>query len=124
MKSHVQILSWIFIVINGLGVLTGFFGFLAFLGLGLFAGVTGALEAIPIIGGLGAVIFLIVIVFCLPGLASGIGMLSYQPWARIVAIILSIIGIFGWPVGTLLGIYGLWVLFNAETVQIFEGRSY
>jgi hypothetical protein len=123
MRSHVQILAWIFIVTNTMGVLAGFLGFLAFLGLGLFAGVTGALEAIPIVGGLGAALFLIVIMFCIPGLAAGIGMLGYQPWARILAIILSILGIFAWPVGTLLGIYGLWVLFNAEAIRLFEGAG-
>ena len=124
MRSHVQILAWIFIVTNAMGVLAGFLGFLAFLGLGLFAGLAGAFEAIPFVGGIGAAIFLVVIAFCVPGLAAGIGMLGYQPWARILAIILSILGIFAWPIGTLLGIYGLWVLFNAETIRLFDGGSW
>jgi hypothetical protein len=125
MRTHVQILGWIFIVTNALGVLGAVFGLLAFLGLGLFVGVTGALEAIPIIGGLGVILFFFLLLFCLPGLIAGFGLLTYAPWARILTIVLAIIGLAGWPVGTFIGIYALYVLFQAETIRLFDGyRSY
>ena len=121
MRTHVQVLAWIFIVTNAMGLLGGLFAMLAFFGLGLFVGASGALEGIPFIGGLGAFVFFIVLVFCIPGLIAGIGLLSYAPWARILTIILAILGLAGWPVGTLIGIYALYVLFNPETTRLFDG---
>ncbi len=124
MRTHVQILAWIYIVFSGFHVLMGLLMFLAFLGIGAFAGIAGALPAIPILGGVGAFVFMFILIVYLPGLLAGIGMLSYAPWARILAIIISILQLFYFPVGTLLGAYGLYVLFNPETVRLFEGRSY
>jgi hypothetical protein len=37
-----------------------------------------------------------------------------------VAIIWAILSLFNFPVGTLIGVYMLWVLFNDETKRIFE----
>jgi len=59
----------------------------------------------------------------LPGLIAGIGMLSFKPWARIIGIVLSAINLINIPFGTILGIYGLWVLLNKETEGLFAGRS-
>src|SRR5688500_7211208 len=124
MRTHVQILAWIYIVVSGFHVLIGLLMFLAFLGMGAFAGISGALPALPILGGLGAFVFFFILLIYLPGLLAGFGMLSYAPWARILTIILSVIQLFYFPVGTMIGVYGLYVLFNAETVRLFEGRSY
>jgi hypothetical protein len=65
------------------------------------------------------VVFLLAI--SLPGLITGIGLLKLQPWARIVGIVLSAINLINIPFGTALGIYGLWVLLNKETEQLFSG---
>ena len=37
-----------------------------------------------------------------------------QPWARIVAIILGVLALFHFPLGTALGVYTLWVLLADE----------
>ena|SRR5687767_14696786 len=124
MRTHVQILAWLYIISSAFFLVIGFFGFLAFLGMGAFAGLSGAVPALPFIGGMGVFVFFIFLILFLPGLLAGIGMLSYAPWARILGIILSVLNLFNWPVGTLIGIYGLYVLFNGETVSLFEGRSY
>ena len=124
MRTHVTILAWLYIISSAFFLLMGLLGFLAFLGMGAFAGLTGALPALPFLGGLGAFVFFIFLIFFLPGLLAGIGMLSYAPWARILGIILSVLNLFNWPIGTLIGIYGLYVLFNPETSRLFEGRSY
>jgi hypothetical protein len=50
---------------------------------------------------------------------TGYGVLKHQSWARIAAIVLSAISLIEIPIGTALGIYGLWIMFNKETEAIF-----
>ena len=54
------------------------------------------------------------------GLIGGIGLLGFQSWARYLVIVVSIIGLLNIPIGTLKGVYTLWVLFQNETVSLFE----
>ena len=60
------------------------------------------------------------LVLSVPGIIAGVGLLSYQPWARILTIVLSILDLISIPFGTALGIYGLWVLFTTEGARLFE----
>ena len=55
-------------------------------------------------------------------LVGGIGLLSQQMWARYVIIIVAIIGMMSVPIGTLLGVYSLWVLMQSETMKLFENK--
>ena len=82
--------------------------------------------AIPIIGVVGTAIAVLVLVLSLPGLIAGFGLLRLRPWARILTIVLSALNLLNVPIGTALGIYGLWVLLQAETEQLFaqSARSY
>lgn len=48
------------------------------------------------------------------GVAAGWGMWQREPWARIAALILGVISMLHFPIGTALGIYTLWVLLPSE----------
>ncbi len=48
------------------------------------------------------------------GILGGAGLLQHDRWARMLVIVLSCINLLRMPVGTALGIYGLWVLMSAE----------
>jgi len=54
------------------------------------------------------------------GLVGGIGLLSFQPWARIIVMIIAAVGCLNIPIGTLIGVYSLWVLLQDETIKLFE----
>jgi hypothetical protein len=54
------------------------------------------------------------------GLVGGIGLLAYRPWARYLVIVVSALGCLNIPIGTLKGVYTLWVLLQDETVKLFE----
>jgi hypothetical protein len=54
------------------------------------------------------------------GLVGGIGLLAYRPWARYLVIVVSALGCLNIPIGTLKGVYALWVLLQDETVKLFE----
>lgn len=57
------------------------------------------------------------------GILAGWGLLTYRPWARILAIILGIIALIHVPFGTALGIYTLWVLLPAESDEEYRRLS-
>jgi hypothetical protein len=102
------------------------------LGLGIFAffgGIAGLIHldhdpdaavAIPMMGAIGGFVMIVLLALSIPGIIAGIGLLSYQPWARILTIILSILDLVSIPFGTALGIYGLWILFTADGARLFE----
>jgi hypothetical protein len=54
------------------------------------------------------------------GLIGGIGLLSYMPWARYLVIVVAALGCLNIPIGTLKGVYTLWVLLQDSTVKLFE----
>lgn len=56
------------------------------------------------------------------GLVGGIGLLSFQPWARYLIIVVAALGCLNIPIGTLKGVYSLWVLMQDETIQLFEKK--
>jgi hypothetical protein len=55
----------------------------------------------------GSLIGIVLIGLALPGLIGGIGLLSYQNWARTLIIILSILSLLNFPLGTFFSIYSL-----------------
>ena len=122
MATHVKVLGIIYIVMGALGVLGALAVLLLFGGLaGIAGGVADpdARVAIPILGGLGGFLFLLVLVLSLPAVIAGVGLLQFKPWGRILGIIMSAISLVNVPIGTAIGIYGLWALLNRETELLF-----
>ena len=117
MSTHIKILGWLHIIFGALGLLSAF-GILAssFLG-GLFSGhLFGALGGILT----GAVFALIAFLSGITGLAAGVGLLQHQRWARTLTLLLSIFSLIRWPIGTIIGVYGLWVLLSSEGAAQFR----
>lgn len=56
------------------------------------------------------------------GLVGGIGLLSYLPWARYLVIVVAALGCLNIPIGTLKGVYSLWVLLQDDTLKLFEKK--
>ena len=56
------------------------------------------------------------------GLVGGIGLLSFQSWARYLIIVVAALGCLNIPIGTLKGVYSLWVLLQDETIKLFERK--
>ncbi len=57
------------------------------------------------------------------GLVGGIGLLGYYSWARYLIIIVAALGCLNIPIGTLKGVYSLWVLLQDETIKLFENKQ-
>ena len=54
------------------------------------------------------------------GIIAGIGLLKFQQWARILALVLAVLHVLSFPIGTALAIYAFWVLLKPETTPLFE----
>lgn len=123
MRDHIRILGILHIVFGVLGLLAALV-VLAVFGMGAIAagmdGDSDAAVAIPVLGGIGLLVFGIIAVFSIPGIAAGFGLLKYKSWARILALVISALNILSVPIGTALGIYGFWVLLNNETEAMFR----
>ena len=123
MQTHVKVVGVLYIVLSALALLVA-------LGVGAMFGIAGiagaaadsedAALALPIIGLTGGMITAFLVVMALPGLIAGFGLLAYKSWARILAIVLSALQLLGFPIGTIFGIYALWVLLNKDTERLFS----
>jgi hypothetical protein len=61
------------------------------------------------------------LLFSLPGVVVGAGLLGVKSWARALAIVLGIMNLMNFPIGTALGIYTLYVMLDADSIALFEG---
>jgi hypothetical protein len=125
MATHVKVLGALFIALSALGLLVAIFVIFA---LGLSAGIVGIAAdpvdadiAQPILALVATAVTTFLLVVSLPGIVVGWGLLKFRPWARILGIVLSALHLINIPIGTALGIYGLWVLFSDETETLFSG---
>ena len=124
METHVKVLAILNIVSGAFGL----FGALALMV--VFGGAAGVVAvdgdpdaaiALPIIGLTGFALVLFAVIMSLPAVIIGYGLYRFRPWARIAGIVLSIVSLIVFPFGTLLGVYGLWVLFSGDTERLFAG---
>ncbi|MSQ54212.1 MAG: hypothetical protein EXR31_02480 [Betaproteobacteria bacterium] len=53
-------------------------------------------------------------------IAVGYGLRRLRPWARIPTIILSVLGLLAIPIGTIISIYVLWLLFAKKGRMLFS----
>jgi hypothetical protein len=121
MKKHVTVVGAIQIGFSLLGLI----GALAiFFALSFAKSQVGGDEtANLVLGFLSASLPLLVGFLSTLGLVGGIGLLGFKPWARYIVIVVSALGCLNIPIGTLKGVYALWVLMQDETVKLFEPKQ-
>src|SRR5450759_1803867 len=122
METHVKVLGALEIALGALGLFAAVILLFVFGGAASIVGVSGDPEAaiaMPIIGITGMALVTFLVVLSLPGVIIGIGLIRLRPWARIAGIVLCILGLMAMPFGTIVGVYGLWVLFSKDTERLF-----
>ena len=115
-QTHVTILAWINIGFSALIAFIGLFAVLFLTGIGVAAEDPDAARILGFVGLAGAA-FLIIL--ALPGLLAGYGLLKQRRWGRFLAIVVAVIDLFEIPIGTAIGVYGLWVLTAEEAGAYF-----
>ncbi|MCX6325769.1 MAG: hypothetical protein NT144_03815 [Bacteroidia bacterium] len=120
MKKHVTVVGAIHIGVGILGLIAAVAVFFAL----NFAKGFVENEEVP-------TMVLNILAICLPlligfmstlGLVGGIGLLSYMSWARYLIIVVAALGCLNIPIGTLKGVYSLWVLLQDDTIKLFEKK--
>ncbi len=134
MREHIRILGILNIIMGGLGALAGCIILLVMGGVATFIGSAirngsgdagDAAMAVPIVATVGIGIAIFFFLLSLPSIIGGWGLLNYKPWSRILMIVISVLNLFHIPLGTALGVYGLWVLFSEDARRILEsGGAY
>lgn len=113
---HVKIVGWLHIAGSGLTLLVGAFLLMFLPALGAAAGDP---EAATVLGILGPAFCFFLVAISLPGLLAGYGLLKRRSWARVLAIVVSIFKLVNFPIGTAVGGYTLWVLFQDSAADYF-----
>ncbi len=126
MEQHVKTIAILNIILAGLGILGSLVILL------LFGGVAGviihdndpdAASVAAMMGAIGGIVAIVLAIFSVPTLIGGIGLLKFKEWARILIIVMSAINLIHIPLGTALGIYGIWALTKDETRVLFRTQS-
>jgi hypothetical protein len=65
----------------------------------------------------------LIIVVSVAGIIGGIGVLKRKEWGRVLLLVVSFFNLIRIPLGTVLGVYTIWVLINNETIKLFVPAS-
>jgi hypothetical protein len=118
MKKHVTLVAALQIGFSTMGILAAMVVFFVFSFAGSF--VDDVEVAMTVLRYIGAFVPAIITLVSLLGLIGGIGLLSYQKWARVIVLVVAALGCLNFPLGTLKGVYSLWVLMQDETIALFK----
>jgi len=116
-KQHVTVVAALNIGLGALGLVLGIIAFVVLAGIGLLSGDPDAMPILTFIAVIAAGFFLITSV---PDIIGGIGLVKRQSWARILVLILSVLKLINIPLGTIVGVYSIWVLVQDEAVQMLD----
>jgi len=130
MRDHIKILGILNIIMGSLTALIGVIalvvmgGLASFLAMGVpdssATDVESGRMAAPWLGLIGVVVATFLVAVALPAIIGGWGLLKYKSWSRVLMIVVSGLNLIHIPLGTALGIYGLWVLLNDQSRQLLE----
>ncbi len=81
------------------------------------------MEILDIVPAILLFVAAIVLVVSILGIVGAAGVLKKKEWARIVLLVVSFFNLLRVPVGTVLGIYSIWVLMNSRTIPLFNPSS-
>jgi len=124
MREHVKLLAILNLAYGGLVALCGVMALLFLGGIaGFLRNMNTASDAAPaasLLVAIGTFAFFLMLALSLPNLFAGWGLLNYREWARILTLVLSALHLVSFPIGTILGIYGFYVLLNQQTRPLFH----
>jgi len=128
MRQHVTVLGVLFVVFGALGLIGAIVVLVVFGGAAGIVGIVAHQEpdaavAVPILGIVGLGLFLVILALAIPEILAGVGLLKFQAWGRLLGIVVSVLNLVKFPLGTVVGGYGLWVLLSNETEALFSGAE-
>lgn len=121
LARHVQLLGVLWIVASALNLL----GAAVLLLLSLVFSVPSDLPPFAryFVSGLFTFLGVLLLAKALAGFAAGFGLLQRASWARVLALVLGFLSLLNLPLGTLLGIYTIWVLLPQESAEAYGQQA-
>jgi hypothetical protein len=120
MRTHIKVVALLNIIMGAVGVLGGLSvvigGTLGSLMSGSFVGAIAGTAASATFGILFAALAGVRVL-------AGFGLLNGKQWARYTIIVCSVLKLFEFPIGTIFGVYSLWVLLSEEGQREFASGT-
>lgn len=126
-RDHNNLLSIFYFIMGGLQLMAGLFIAVVYGLVGTVALSSGTREEDKVLGGVFLVMAIVVGVILLAISAftifTGFKVRKEQPIGRTLAIVISAISLLSFPLGTALGIYGLWFFLGEQGKNFYSGLS-
>ena len=120
MERHINVAASLQTGLGILGFIAGIVIYAVLLFIVKFIGETEVQAIILIIGKVIAGIIL----FCsLPVIIAGVGLFKKREWGRILTLIISVMHLLNFPVGTAIGVYCIWVMVQPEVIEQFKKKN-
>ncbi len=120
MEKHINIVAALHIGLSILGIIIGV---IAFFTLNLVGDISQDQDAQFVLSIIARIVVGFLVFLSIPGLIAGLGLLKRKEWARILTLIISVISLLNFPIGTAVGVYSIWALVNTEVVDEFKNKN-
>ena len=117
MERHINIVAALHIIYSFLGILIAL---LASTILNLIGDFANDMEADIVLSIIANAITVFFTIIAIPGILGGIGLIKRKEWARILILIISVLNLLNFPIGTAIGGYSIWALIQPEVVAEFK----
>jgi len=117
MEKHINVVAALQIGYSILGLILAGTLFAVFYLIGDFVDDQEAEFVLSIVAN---VIMVFSLIVSIPGIIAGIGLFKRKEWARVLTLIISVLNLLSFPIGTGLGIYSIWALVQPEVVEAFK----
>jgi hypothetical protein len=130
MEKHVTLTGILNIVCSSLGILGSLVLFALAIGFRYLVEFVGRMdhcemqkcppEVLSIVPIILVFIGTLVLIVSIVGMIGAIGVIKKKEWGRITLLVVSFLHLIQIPLGTILGVYSIWVLLNDDTIQLFN----
>jgi hypothetical protein len=117
MEKHVSLLAVFFLALSIVGILAACIVFVAVVGGGFLSGDE---TAIFVTSTVGTSVASLVGILSIPGLFCAYGLLKRRSWGRYLALVVGVMNLLCIPLGTVVGVYAIWLLTQDEAIRLFE----
>jgi hypothetical protein len=123
-EEHVHLLGILWLAISALNCLGGFVVFIIANTIFAHLHEMGAPEApAAFLRPLLSVVAIFIFAKAACGFLAGWGLMRHEPWARVLALVLSFISLFNIPFGTAIGVYTMWVLLPSPSQEEYNSLA-
>jgi hypothetical protein len=120
MEKHVTFVAVINIAFGFLGIFFGLVLLVVLVGAGIISNDPQAMTITTIVG---VAIACFLILTSIPEIIGGFGLLKRKTWARVLVLVIAVMDLMFIPIGTLIGIYALWVLLQEDAAKLFKASQ-